>query len=345
MTKYKTHHPKSAVERLYIPRKYGGRGMIDINNLHNSCISKLRQYFFEQRENDTTYERLAEADNNYTPIKLCENDKELHLITLPERVRSWKSKQLHGRYPNMLENTDTNASNAYLKNGHLFPETEGFIHAIQDQVVATRNHRKYIFKENVEDRCRRCNQMGETVQHLLSACSAMAQTEYLQRHNLSCRIIHQKLALKYELIDENVPYYKYEPHPVLENTKCKLYWDREVRTDVTVQHNRPDLVMVIKNIDTAYFIDVTHPMDNNLTTAEQKKIEKYTRLKIEYQRLYNIKTVEIIPVVISANGLVSKNLNNHLSKLQLNTTKVIDAIQKNVILQSCAIMRNTLSNY
>ena len=34
------------------------------------------------------------------------------------------------------------------RKGELFPETEGFLIAIQDQVIATKNYQKYIIKGN-----------------------------------------------------------------------------------------------------------------------------------------------------------------------------------------------------
>jgi len=42
---------------------------------------------------------------------------------------------------------DTEASNKWLTNAELFPETEGFLTAIQDQIVLTRNYKKYILKQ------------------------------------------------------------------------------------------------------------------------------------------------------------------------------------------------------
>jgi hypothetical protein len=48
-TKFHTHHPKLATERLTLPRKQGGRGLIDITNLHKKQINNLRQYFYKKK--------------------------------------------------------------------------------------------------------------------------------------------------------------------------------------------------------------------------------------------------------------------------------------------------------
>jgi len=50
----------------------------------------------------------------------------------------------------------------WLTKGILFLETEGFIMAIQDQVINTNNYKKYITKENTNDTCRVCGKKAET---------------------------------------------------------------------------------------------------------------------------------------------------------------------------------------
>lgn len=51
----------------------------------------------------------------------------------------------------------------------------------------------------------------------------MAST-YLNKHNKVARIIHQQLVLKYTFLDyaAAVPYYQYQPQPILENGHVTL---------------------------------------------------------------------------------------------------------------------------
>jgi hypothetical protein len=49
LKKFHIHQPKSATERLTLPRKEG-RGLIDNANLHNKRINNLRQYFYKNRK-------------------------------------------------------------------------------------------------------------------------------------------------------------------------------------------------------------------------------------------------------------------------------------------------------
>jgi ribosomal protein L37E len=73
----------------------------------------------------------------------------------------------------------------------LFAETEGFLTAIQDQVIPTRNYKKYILKQlNIDEMCRRCGKESETIRHITAACEHLAPTEYVKRHDGLAKVIH-----------------------------------------------------------------------------------------------------------------------------------------------------------
>jgi len=56
-------------------------------------------------------------------------------------------------------------------NNNLFAEIKGFLTAIQDQVILTRNYKKYILKQpDTDELCRRCGKESETIQHITAAC-------------------------------------------------------------------------------------------------------------------------------------------------------------------------------
>jgi len=142
---------------------------------------------------------------------------------------------LHGRHPYDLSQqyVDIEASNKWLTNADLFAETDGFLTAIQDQVILTRNYKKYILKQpDTKDLCRRCGKESETIQHIIAACEQLAPTEYVKRHDGLAKIIHQKLAEAAELIDNKSPCYKYTPANVLENENFNLYWNRSILMDL-----------------------------------------------------------------------------------------------------------------
>ena len=102
----------------------------------------------------------------------------------------------------------------------MFVETEGFLTAIQDQVILKRNYKKYILKQpDTDELCRRYGKESETTQHITAACEQPAPTKYVRRHDGLAKIIHQNLVEAAELIEDNSSYYKYTPASVLEKMK------------------------------------------------------------------------------------------------------------------------------
>lgn len=80
------------------------------------------------------------------------------------------------------------------------------------------NYKKYILIDNIEDICRMCKTSLDTIQYITSDCTPLEQI-YLKTHNLSAGILQQKIIIKLDLGETEVPYYKYLPYPLLENDK------------------------------------------------------------------------------------------------------------------------------
>ena len=77
------------------------------------------------------------------------------------------------------------------KKGQLYPETEGFVTAIQDRVIRTRNYEKHILKLDVVDKCRKCGNIGESIEHIMAGCPVLSESGYLGRHNQVAKLVHQ----------------------------------------------------------------------------------------------------------------------------------------------------------
>ncbi|XP_052748657.1 uncharacterized protein LOC128200179 [Galleria mellonella] len=345
MTKTHKHHPRSCLQRLTLPRKEGGRGLIDIVNLHNKQITTLRQYFFNKAESSPIHKAIINSDHKLTPLNLknktTQNNEKI--IEEKTKIAEWTGKSLHGRHRQDLcqTNVDKEASNAWLSRGELFPETEGFIMAIQDQVIETKNYQKYITKTLTSDICRKCNSCPETIQHITGACKAIVQTDFKHRHDQVANIIHQKLAYQNNFITSIQPYYKYKPESVLENSTAKLYFDRAILTDRTIHYNRPDITLINKTNKTAYLIDIAVPNTHNIQNTIAEKISKYTELQYEITRLWNLQKVTIVPIVLSTTGVIPKQLHHAINTLKL-PPNIYHQLQKAVILNTCRIVRKFL---
>ncbi|XP_060804959.1 uncharacterized protein LOC132902746 [Amyelois transitella] len=349
LTKYRKHHPKSCIQRLTLSRQEGGRGLIDIQNLHNKQIQTLRQYFHNKSQYSLLHQHITKIDDKLTPLNLQDLQKQPneHLIDPKEKISAWSAKALHGRHRSILclPHVDKEKSNEWLKKGELFPETEGFMVAIQDETIATRNYIKYIIKDvnQTTDMCRHCNSTSETIQHITGACSAIAQTDYKHRHDQVAAIIHQNLAYQHNFVKEMTPYYKYKPETILENQKHKIYWDRTILTDKTIYYNRPDITLHDKESRTIYLIDIAIPNSHNIQKTISEKLSKYQELAIELKSQWKANTVHIVPIVLSSTGIIPKSLAQSLStlKIPLYTSYLL---QKATVLNTCRITRKFLSS-
>lgn len=347
LTKFRKHHPRSNTVRLTLPRVEGGRGISDIRNIYNNQIKSLRAYFNQRKLDSPLHAGICLSDQAYTPLNLGSTEQQSNEVLRSDRekIQEWKSMSLHGRHPHDLERSDVDkiASNDWLRSGCLFPETEAFLCAIQDQVIDTKNYQKYITKngQTTDDRCRKCYEKPETIQHIIGACSTLSQTDYLHRHNQLANIIHQELAQCTNLLTEKLPYYKYIPKAVMESVDYKLYYDRTIITDKTIHNNRPDITFVNKKAKTAFLIDIAVPNTHNIQHTINEKIRKYTDLKSEIKRIWNLNEVHILPIVISTTGIVPSNLCDNIRALGINPS-LFRVMQKAVILNTTRITRKFL---
>ncbi|XP_045463778.1 uncharacterized protein LOC123673337 [Harmonia axyridis] len=336
MTQFGLLHPNSAIERIYLPRKEGGRGLSSLEDTCKKEIVNIKKYF----------------KNTYLPIhqwvtaqeSMAHEDGEDRENSAEMLRQNWQTKQLHGRfYASLhLEEVDVAASNIYLTQGYLFPQTEGTIFAIQDQVVPTRNYSKHIMKKQIEStKCRLCNNAEETTQHLVSGCSVIASTKYLSRHDNMGKVVHQLLCLNKNLIQHFTPHHLYVPAAVMENNETKIYWDLTILTDIGTEHNRPDMVVWDKKNRTAVIIDFAVPQDQNMMKTYAEKIRKYEPLSRQMRDMWKLRRVEIIPLIISVNGLVLKKTVQHIKDLEMQNN-TITWMQKAVLLGTVNIIRQVI---
>jgi hypothetical protein len=120
-----------------------------------------------------------------------------------------------------------------------------------------------------------------------------------------CKIIHQKLAYKYGLLNKMMPYYI--SNTILENETIKPYWDRSLITDKTIHNNRPDITLIDKLSKTVYFIDIAIPNNHNLHEKYAEKLAKYSELSTEIKDLWKMDTVATIPLPYQQMGLYLKH--------------------------------------
>ncbi|XP_055637371.1 uncharacterized protein LOC129776028 [Toxorhynchites rutilus septentrionalis] len=283
------HNPQSVLERVSLPRKEGGLGIVDISALCIAQVRQLREYFAERANQNALYRAVCAADRGYSALHLAQAEYQLNcnLQTVEEKIAAWKQKAVHGAHPHQLDrpHVDKAASNLWLTRGELSSVVEADMIAIQDRIMPTRNCRRYVWHQDVDDICRMCHQPGENIEHIMGGCPVLANAAYTERHNNVARIVHRQLALQCALLEDNVPNYRYLPAPVLENDRFKLYWDRTVLTDLSIHHNRPDIMVYDKSDRKVTIIDVAIPLNQNLKETYGCKICKYRPLAVELKEL------------------------------------------------------------
>ena len=71
------------------------------------------------------------------------------------------------------------------------------------------------------------------------------------------------------------------PQSVQENDEYKILWDFNVQTDMVIEHRRPGIVCINKQMRECQIIDFAIPGDQNIAI----KAVKYQDLRIELQKV------------------------------------------------------------
>ena len=110
-------------------------------------------------------------------------------------------------------------------------------------------------------------------------------------------------------------WYEHEPESVTENENFKILWDFTIQCDHTIEARRPDIVVVVKVKKEAMIIDVAIPGDTRVCDKEQEKIEKYSLVKDIIARLWQMKKVIMIPIVVGALGTITTKFKKYIESL------------------------------
>ena len=127
---------------------------------------------------------------------------------------------------------------------------------------------------------------------------------------------------------------------VMERNGVTVMWDFMVQCDRYIEHRKPDILIIDSLQRRGWIIDVAIPGDSRVTKKEEEKVNKYQDLRLEIVRLWKLKKVDIIPVVVGALGAVSRSIENWLEKLGVVVR--VEHIQKTALLGTANIIRRTL---
>ena len=146
------------VDRLYVPRKEGGRGFASIEDSVDISIQRLEDYI-EKHERG-----LVTAIRNNTDNTI---DNRMTIT----RKQKWERKQLYGRFKRLINNISHDKTWTWLRKGNFMRETESLLMAAQNSAIRTNHTKARIDKTQQNSKCRLCDDRDETINHTMSECS------------------------------------------------------------------------------------------------------------------------------------------------------------------------------
>ena len=232
-----------------------------------------------------------------------------------ELKQKWTEKRMYGQFiREMPEKVDKDKTWNWLLRSDLKIETEALLCAAQEQAIRTNYVKHHIDKSIDNPLCRMCGKRGESVQHIISECEKLAQKEYKRRHDNVAKTIHWELCKK-NALEHKEKWYEHNPEGVAENEGVKLLWDMNIQCDNVIEARRPDIVIIDKKEKSCIIVDIAVPADGRVHEKEREKVEKCQDLRREIGRLWQLRKVQVVPVVVGALGSVTKEFDRWIEKL------------------------------
>ena len=322
MTMHKALHPRDDVDRLYVSRKEGRRGLASIEDSVDASIQRFEDYI-EKHERG-----LITAVKNDTDSTIYDR--------MTTRKQKWEKTQLYGRFKRLINNISHQKTWTWLRKGNLKRERESLLIAAQDNAITTNHIKARIDKTQQNSKYRLCGDRDETISYIISECSKLAQKEYKARHDWVGKVIHREMCKKSKFYHTN-KWCMHNPAPVLENDMHKLLWDLNIQTDHLIPARRPGLIIINKKKRNGKIVDFAVPADHRMNLTECAKKDKYLDFIEELKRLWNMKGT------IGAFGTITKGLLKGLEDLEVGGR--VETIQMTALLRTARILRRVLENW
>ena len=192
-------------------------------------------------------------------------------------------RQLYGRFKRLINSISHNKTWTWLRKGNFKRETESLLIPAQNNVIRTNHITARIDKTQQNSKCWLCGDRDETINHIISECSKLAQKEYKTRHDWLGKVIHWEMCKKLKFDHKN-KWDMHNPASILENDTHKLLWDFDIETDHLILARTPDLIIINKKREIWKIVDFVVPVDHGITLKECEKKDKYLDLARELKK-------------------------------------------------------------
>ena len=119
---HKALHLRDDVDRLYVSRKEGGRGLASIEDSVDASIQRPEDYI--PKHNGGLITAIRDDTDNVMDNRMT--------IT---RKQKWEGKQFYERFKRLINNISHDKTLTWLRKGNFKRETESLLIAAQDYVV------------------------------------------------------------------------------------------------------------------------------------------------------------------------------------------------------------------
>jgi hypothetical protein len=202
---YKMHHPKADIDRLYVKRKEGGRGLVQVEAAYKTEVINIAEYLNTKYKEDQ-FVNIVRAHESTQPnmnsilksaAKIIEELNQLSGMNDAKRdgmqhttgrlrgalKKKWKYNVMHGQYVRNMDRQLISEEDTFLWlcKGDLKAETESEMVAAQDQALNTKYYATKILHTETDSKCRLCQQHDETIAHIISACPILAKVQSVKQ--------------------------------------------------------------------------------------------------------------------------------------------------------------------
>ena len=114
------------------------------------------------------------------------------------RKQKWGEKQLYAYFKQQTSDMLHEKTWTWLRKGNLKRESESLLMAAQNNAIRTNYVKSKIDKTQQSSKRGLCVNRDETINHIISECSKLAQKEYKSWHDWVGKVIHWELCKKFK---------------------------------------------------------------------------------------------------------------------------------------------------
>jgi hypothetical protein len=350
---------EESIERLYMSKKEGGRGMVSFEQMYKStkvmiaiylCLTEdpmLKKVFQRERKKIAWKNPVREAEMAFEEVghslKLNQNQVIVDgnefigttanvRQTVGKLYKKWWNKMLIEEYEKKIiksviwkEFGDNKEEGFKWLNKNISPQQVARILRIQEQMIPTKWLQKLRGKISGNTKCRLCNKEEEGVKHWLNSCEYLAGREYIKRHDQSLRVFYAEVLKQYGLEDKETSWFNINVETVKENEKCLIVWNKKIPTHTKVAHSWPDIRIEDKEKKTIWLIDMACPSDGSVKRKEEEKRRNYVDLEFELRTQRPKWHPITVPVVVGVTGAIN-NLAQEVKKVLTNENSILQCV-------------------